>query len=302
MSWARCGAVRRTMGPVYKKHIRREPGTPPLWWPAGRRGSAGRSARLPARRSKSLPSVATRRERGVPLAAPASALTAPQDPCLRRCGKVQPAPGAKTACPSGSQVLQRLQRKRAAVEKEVSRVPGAPKTSKDVFQLCRGFERAFSYTVDVSCLPPTSRLPNGCPCFGTAARPAVRPGPALRRGLLVVYRHGRPNAHALCATWPGPHRRTRRDRRRAGARSRRTTRGTSGARSRRRACRAPCSGCPWSATSSWTTSRRRAPDPATLAPARRAWVSRSGRAGRCLTGAEAAAVPARAHRPVRPGL
>lgn len=112
-------------------------------------------------------------------------------------------------------MLQRLQRKRAAVEKEVSRVPGAPKTSKDVFQLCRGFERAFSYTVDVSCLPPTSRLPNGCPCFGTAARPAVRPGPALRRGLLVVYRHGRPNARALRATWPGPHRRTRRDRRRA---------------------------------------------------------------------------------------
>ena len=29
-------------------------------------------------------------------------------------------------------------------------MPGAPKNSKDVFTLCRGFERAFSYTVDVS--------------------------------------------------------------------------------------------------------------------------------------------------------
>ncbi|KAK9826828.1 hypothetical protein WJX81_004888 [Elliptochloris bilobata] len=46
------------------------------------------------------------------------------------------------------ELLQRLQRKRAAVEKELSRVPGAPKNSKDVFQLCRGFERAFSYTID----------------------------------------------------------------------------------------------------------------------------------------------------------
>lgn len=36
------------------------------------------------------------------------------------------------------------------MEKELSRVPGAPKNSKDVFTLCRGFERAFSYTVDVS--------------------------------------------------------------------------------------------------------------------------------------------------------
>ena len=52
-------------------------------------------------------------------------------------------------CLLASQLLARLQRKRAAVEKELSRVPGAPKNSKDVFQLCRGFERAFSFTVDV---------------------------------------------------------------------------------------------------------------------------------------------------------
>ena len=60
-------------------------------------------------------------------------------------------PGAREVTLSlDSQLLQRLQRKRAAVEKELSRVPGAPKNSKDVFTLCRGFERAFSYTVDVS--------------------------------------------------------------------------------------------------------------------------------------------------------
>lgn len=55
-------------------------------------------------------------------------------------------------CLLASQLLARLQRKRAAVEKELSRVPGAPKNSKDVFQLCRGFERAFSFTVDVRLL------------------------------------------------------------------------------------------------------------------------------------------------------
>lgn len=47
------------------------------------------------------------------------------------------------------QVLQRLQQKRAALEKELAKFPGAPTSSKDVFHLCRGFERAFSYTVEV---------------------------------------------------------------------------------------------------------------------------------------------------------
>ncbi len=29
-------------------------------------------------------------------------------------------------------------------------MPAAPKAAKDIFQLCRGFERAFSTTIDVS--------------------------------------------------------------------------------------------------------------------------------------------------------
>jgi dynamin GTPase len=45
-------------------------------------------------------------------------------------------------------ILQRLSEKRAAVEKELAAIPNAPKASKDIFQLCRGFERAFSATID----------------------------------------------------------------------------------------------------------------------------------------------------------
>ena len=37
-----------------------------------------------------------------------------------------------------------------ATEKELNAMPAAPKAAKDIFQLCRGFERAFSTTIDVS--------------------------------------------------------------------------------------------------------------------------------------------------------
>ncbi|KAK9815384.1 hypothetical protein WJX72_002710 [[Myrmecia] bisecta] len=47
-----------------------------------------------------------------------------------------------------SELLERLQGKRQAVAKELARLPEAPKAAKDVFQLCRGFERAFSYTIE----------------------------------------------------------------------------------------------------------------------------------------------------------
>ncbi len=47
------------------------------------------------------------------------------------------------------QVLNRLQQKRAALEKELAKIPSAPTSSKDVFHLCRGFERAFVHTVEV---------------------------------------------------------------------------------------------------------------------------------------------------------
>ena len=46
------------------------------------------------------------------------------------------------------QLLPKLQDKRAAVERECAKLPGAPK-AKDIFQLCRGFERPFSITIEV---------------------------------------------------------------------------------------------------------------------------------------------------------
>ena len=46
------------------------------------------------------------------------------------------------------QVLERLQEKRSQVQKELSGIPAAP-SGRDVFQLCRGFERAFAYTIEV---------------------------------------------------------------------------------------------------------------------------------------------------------
>lgn len=48
------------------------------------------------------------------------------------------------------QLFARLSEKRAAVEKEFNKIPAPPKASKDVFQLCRGFERAFAQTLEVS--------------------------------------------------------------------------------------------------------------------------------------------------------
>lgn len=48
------------------------------------------------------------------------------------------------------QLLARLSEKRAAVEKEFNKIPAAPKAARDVFQLCRGFERAFAQTLEVS--------------------------------------------------------------------------------------------------------------------------------------------------------
>lgn len=54
------------------------------------------------------------------------------------------------------QLFSRLSEKRIAVEKEFSKIPAPPKASKDVFQLCRGFERAFAQTLEVSMCQSTS--------------------------------------------------------------------------------------------------------------------------------------------------
>lgn len=47
-----------------------------------------------------------------------------------------------------TELFSRLSEKRIAVEKEFSRIPAAPNASKDIFALCRGFERAFAQTLE----------------------------------------------------------------------------------------------------------------------------------------------------------
>jgi len=60
------------------------------------------------------------------------------------------------------QLFSRLSEKRIAVEKEFSKIPAPPKASKDVFQLCRGFERAFAQTLEVSVDPSISTASRIC--------------------------------------------------------------------------------------------------------------------------------------------
>jgi len=48
------------------------------------------------------------------------------------------------------QVIERLTERRIVVEKAVSTLGEAPTGLRDVFELCRGFEKAFSNIVNVS--------------------------------------------------------------------------------------------------------------------------------------------------------
>jgi hypothetical protein len=49
-----------------------------------------------------------------------------------------------------AQVIERLTERRIVVEKAVSTLGEAPQGLRDVFELCRGFEKAFSNIVNVS--------------------------------------------------------------------------------------------------------------------------------------------------------
>lgn len=49
-----------------------------------------------------------------------------------------------------TQVIERLTERRIVVEKAVSTLGEAPQGLRDVFELCRGFEKAFSNIVNVS--------------------------------------------------------------------------------------------------------------------------------------------------------
>jgi dynamin GTPase len=49
------------------------------------------------------------------------------------------------------QAVAALTERRIAVERAVNSLGEAPSGLKDVFELCRGFERAFQSVVNVSC-------------------------------------------------------------------------------------------------------------------------------------------------------
>lgn len=53
-------------------------------------------------------------------------------------------------CRGFTQVIERLTERRIVVEKAVSTLGEAPQGLRDVFELCRGFEKAFSNIVNVS--------------------------------------------------------------------------------------------------------------------------------------------------------
>lgn len=52
-----------------------------------------------------------------------------------------------------SQLLPRLNERREAIQKEVLKYGEAPAGIKEVFELCRGFERAYVHLVNVSLEP-----------------------------------------------------------------------------------------------------------------------------------------------------
>ena len=53
------------------------------------------------------------------------------------------------------QVIERLTEKRTHLEKAVNQLGEAPSGLRDVFELCRGFERAYGNLVQVSALART---------------------------------------------------------------------------------------------------------------------------------------------------
>ncbi|KAK9864494.1 hypothetical protein WJX84_006528, partial [Apatococcus fuscideae] len=46
------------------------------------------------------------------------------------------------------EILQKLISRKKNVERDLDKLPAPPKSTKDIFSLCRGFERAFAHTVD----------------------------------------------------------------------------------------------------------------------------------------------------------
>jgi len=65
-------------------------------------------------------------------------------------------PAAPLPTPPPPQVIERLTERRIALEKAVATLGEAPSGLRDVFELCRGFERAFTTTVNES--PAANRI------------------------------------------------------------------------------------------------------------------------------------------------
>lgn len=86
--------------------------------------------------------------------------------------------------PAPRQIIERLTERRIAVEKAVTTLGEAPSGLRDVFELCRGFERAFSNIVNVRPQRRRGRGANGCPPQGARAaeqRAGARPSSGRER-------------------------------------------------------------------------------------------------------------------------
>lgn len=114
-----------------------------------------------------------------PALAPGSAGPTYQSPCTSwslDCFKVPWSHQQRAELPvPGLQLLTRLQDRKVAVEKECNRLPPAPK-GKDMFHLCRGFERAFSHIVEVGAYCTAPRPLTTCTgqLLATHVLPAAR--------------------------------------------------------------------------------------------------------------------------------
>ena len=98
--------------------------------------------------------------------------------CLHQRGSVAPLRAAPRPRPA-PQIVERLTERRIAVEKAVTTLGEAPSGLRDVFELCRGFERAFSNIVNVRARARSrSTARTGAKRVCAAAGPRTPPAPA----------------------------------------------------------------------------------------------------------------------------
>lgn len=89
------------------------------------------------------------------------------------------------------QVIERLTERRIAVEKAVTTIGEAPSGLRDVFELCRGFERAFTNLVNVSAWCMEAWQQHAAPnAAGIAGRLAGRHSRTIESASAVQGCHG----------------------------------------------------------------------------------------------------------------